>query len=133
MSKMNRAVSGAYAGGAIGALVNSACIWGLGKTGISANLGFGLKPAFTLSWLYPRLVWGGIFGLLLMLPMLKKRLLLRGMLVSLVPSALILFYVFPEAGKGMLGLGYGYWTPALIILLNFVWGMVASLWHSSVR
>ncbi|MFA5516234.1 MAG: hypothetical protein WDA20_08095 [Desulfuromonadales bacterium] len=133
MGKWNRAVGGAYVGGTLGALVDSANIWWLGKVGITAKLGIGLRPEFTASWLYPRLVWGGIWGLLLVLPFLKSRLLLRGMLVSLAPSAMVLFVVFPEMGKGMLGLGFGTLTPMLVILLNFIWGMVASLWYSSTR
>ncbi len=133
MGKFNRNVSGAYVGGVLGALVDSANIWWLGKVGITAKLGIALRPEFTPSWLYPRLVWGGLWGLLLILPLLKGRLILRGMLASLAPSAMVLFVVFPEMGKGMLGLGFGTLTPVLVIVLNLIWGIVASLWHSSTK
>ena len=73
MGKLLRGISGAYAGGVLGALVDSANIWWLGQLGITAKLGIGLRPEFTPTWLYPRLVWGGIWGLFLVLPLLKGR------------------------------------------------------------
>ena len=133
MGKMNRSISGAFSGGVLGALIDSANIWGLGKLGITARLGIGLRPEFTPAWLYPRLVWGGIWGLLLILPFFKGRLYLRGMLLSLAPSAMVLFVVFPNMGKGMFGLGFGTLTPVLVVLLNLIWGIVASLWHSAAK
>lgn len=126
---MVRKLSSAYAGGAIGALVDSFNIWILGKAGITSLLGVGLQPEFTAPWLYPRLVWGGIWGLLFLLPVLRGRLYLRGMVFSLAPSAMVLFIMFPSMGKGILGLGFGTLTPVLVVLLNFVWGIVASFWY----
>ena len=126
---MIRKISCAYTGGLLGALVDSFNIWFLGKAGLTTWLGIGLQPEFTMSWLYPRLVWGGIWGLLLLTPFLRDRVLLRGVLFSLLPSAMVLFMVFPSMGKGVLGLGFGLLTPLLVILLNFVWGIIASLWH----
>ncbi|AMV70622.1 hypothetical protein DBW_0222 [Desulfuromonas sp. DDH964] len=82
-----------------------------------------------MPWLYPRLVWGGLWGLLLLLPLVRERTLLRGLLISLAPSAIVLLVVFPGMGKGHLGLGFGTLTPILVVLLNFIWGMVASAWH----
>ncbi|RJR42579.1 MAG: hypothetical protein C4567_06885 [Deltaproteobacteria bacterium] len=128
---MVRKLSSAYTGGAIGALVDSFNIWVLGKAGITSFIGVGLQPDFTASWLYPRLVWGGIWGLMFLLPVLQSRLFLRGILFSLGPSAMVLFMMFPSMGKGILGLGFGTLTPFLVVLLNFVWGMVASFWYQS--
>ena len=126
---MVRKLSSAYTGGAIGALVDSFNIWVLGKAGITSLLGIGLQPEFTAPWLYPRLVWGGIWGLLFLLPVLRGRLYLRGMLFSLAPSAMVLFMMFPSMGKGILGLEFGTLTPALVVILNFVWGIVTSFWY----
>jgi hypothetical protein len=126
---MLRKVSAAYVGGVIGALVDSFNIWFLGKSGVTALLGIGLRPEWTASWLYPRLVWGGIWGLLLLFPVLRARAVLRGMLFSLAPSAMVLLAVFPGMGKGPFGLGFGILTPLLVVLLNFGWGIVASLWY----
>lgn len=127
-------LSGSFAGGLVGAFVDSFNIWLLGVVGITTLLGIGMKPEFTPSWLYPRLVWGGLFGLLFATPLIEDRPLLRGMLFSLLPSALMLFVVLPNMGKGLLGLGFGTLTPLLVVGLNFVWGIVGAYWYRfSVR
>lgn len=128
---MIRKISGAFAGGAFGALVDSINIWLLSHAGVTAMIGISMKPKFTGEWLYPRLVWGGIWALLLVLPVLKAKTALRGMLFSLLPSAMMLFVVLPDMGKGMLGLKFGTLTPALVIGLNFIYGMLASFWYRS--
>jgi hypothetical protein len=51
---------------------------------------------------------------------------LRGILLSLAPSAFQLLYVFPhEAGEGMLGLRLGALTPVFVLAMNAVWGLAA--------
>jgi hypothetical protein len=126
---MIRKISSAYVGGLLGALVDSFNIWLLGVIGFTGLIGVGLKPEFTPAWLYPRLVWGGIWGLILLIPYFKGRTVVRGMVMSLAPTATMFFAVFPAMGKGVFGLGFGALTPALVLLLNFIWGIVASYWY----
>ena len=126
---MIRKISGAFTGGALGAFVDSFNIWFMGKAGISDLIGLSMKPEFTAPWLYQRMVWGGIWMLLLLLPLLKKKVVLRGCLFSLLPSAMMLFMVLPEMGKGVLGLGFGTVTPLVVIGLNCIYGIVAALWY----
>lgn len=128
---MIRKVSGAFTGGAIGGLVDSINITILGKIGISDLLGVSMKPEFTAPWLYQRMVWGGIWMLLLLLPLWKNRTILRGCLFSLLPSAMMLFMVLPNMGKGLLGLGFGTLTPMVVIVLNFIYGIVAAYWYKA--
>jgi hypothetical protein len=126
-----RKISAAFTGGAIGGFVDSFNIWAMGKAGISGMIGLAMKPEFTPPWLYQRMVWGGIWMLLLMLPLMGNRAVLRGMLFSLLPSAMMLFMVLPSMGKGMLGLGFGMITPLVVISLNLVYGIVAASWYRS--
>ena len=128
---MVRKISGAFTGGAIGALIDSVNIWLLGQAGITAMLGIGLRPQFTGPWLYPRLVWGGLWAMLLLLPFFRQKTALRGILMSLVPTTMMLVMVFPEMGMGLFGLKAGLLTPLLVLLLNFIYGMVASFWHKN--
>jgi hypothetical protein len=128
---MIRKISGAFTGGAIGGLVDSINITILGKIGISDLLGVSMKPEFTAPWLYQRMVWGGIWMLLLLLPLWKKQTVLRGCLFSLLPSAMMLFMVLPIMGKGLLGLGFGTLTPIVVIGLNCIYGIVAAYWYKS--
>jgi hypothetical protein len=126
---MLRKISGAFTAGVLGALVDSFNIWILGKLGITSMLGISFQPEFTAPWLYPRLVWGGIWGFLFLAPILINLTILRGILFSLVPSAMVLFVVFPGKGKGVFGLGFGALTPALVVFLNFIWGIVGAFWY----
>jgi hypothetical protein len=128
---MIRKLSGAFTGGAIGGLVDSVSIWVLSNIGITSLLGVSMKPEFTAPWLYQRMVWGGIWMLLLLLPVWEKRTVLRGCIFSLLPSAMMLFMVFPNMGKGVLGLGFGTLTPVVVICLNFIYGIVAAFWYKT--
>lgn len=125
-----RKLSGAFTGGALGGLLDSFNIWFMGVAGISDLIGITMKPAFTAPWVYKRMIWGGIWMLLLLLPVWPRRPIFKGMILSLVPSAMMLFVVLPSMGKGMLGLGFGNLMPVVVIGLNFIYGIFASLWYA---
>lgn len=132
MREILRGISVVFSAGAAGGLANSLVVWAAGKTGITGALGVKIAPALKLPWLYPRVVWGGIWGLLFLLPFLRKSPLARGLLLSLGPTLVQLLYIFPvKAGKGMLGLELGTLTPAFVIFFNAVWGIVAAYWVRS--
>jgi len=113
----------------VGGLANSLALWGLGYLGAMAKLGISLRPPFTPTWLYPRLVWGGLWGLLFLVPLLRGRTILRGVLLSLAPSTYALLVVLPDAGQGRFGLSLGVLTPGLVVLVNILWGIVAAAWY----
>ncbi|MEN8257182.1 MAG: hypothetical protein ABFS09_04905 [Thermodesulfobacteriota bacterium] len=130
---ISRRMSGAFTGGALGALLDCFNIWAMGKTGLSDFIGITMKPEFTAPWIYKRMIWGGIWMLLLLLPIWNRRIITRGMLFSLVPSAMMLFVVLPQMGKGYYGLGFGTLMPVVVIILNFIYGSVASFWYSQAK
>lgn len=118
-----------FAAGCLGALVNSLTVWLFGVAGLTRALGVGIAPALTPAWLYPRIVWGGLWGALFLLPRPDLVWWLRGLLFSLGPTAVQLFIVFPlKADKGMGGLALGALTPLLVLFFNAVWGVVAAWW-----
>lgn len=119
--------------GAIAALVNSLVVWTAGATGLTAALGAKIAPTLTAPWLYERLIWGAIWGLLFFFPVsravgIKHKLVYRGLLISLGPTLAQLLFFFPWKGKGLLGLQLGVTVPLFVILFNAVWGLVASGW-----
>ncbi|WP_461520541.1 hypothetical protein [Porticoccus sp.] len=117
-----------FAAGCVGALANSLTVWLFGDSGISATLGVAIAPGLSPQWLYPRLVWGGLWGLLFALPMLQSRLFWKGTLLSLLPTAVQLFIIFPfKAHKGIAGLELGLLTPLLVLFFNWVWGIATAL------
>jgi hypothetical protein len=74
-------------------------------------------------------VWGGLWGLLFLLPVMQRRnILLRGMLFSLAPTLAQLFYFFPQSQRGVMGLSLGQLTPLVVALAGVVWGVTAAWW-----
>ena len=117
-----------FAAGCLGALANSLAVWFFGDFGIMKNFSVSISPSLSPGWLYPRIVWGGVWGLLFALPLLNSKLIRKGSLLSLFPSAVQLFIVFPyKANKGMAGLDLGLLTPLFVILFNWIWGVITAL------
>ena len=122
-------ISLAFAAGSLGVLISGVFVWGFGALGITAALGVKIAPAFTPAWLYQRLVWGGLWGWLFLLPVTGLSYPVRGLLYSLGPSLVQLLVVFPfQAHKGFLGLQLGYLTPVFILFYNVVWGLTTGWW-----
>ena len=131
----SRELSLTFAAGSLGGLVNSVALWIIGQMGLTAALGVKIAPAFSPPWLYPRVVWGGLWGLLFLLPFLRRgSLFWAGFLASLAPTAVQLFYIFPQvARKGVAGLELGLLTPLVVVVVNAIWGWAAAAWLRSAR
>ena len=116
-----------FAAGCFGGLVNSMTVWAAGISGIPQFLGISIAPSWSPEWLYPRIVWGGIWGILFFLPVMKSKPLFRGSLLSLFPTFVQLFIVFPyKMHKGVGGIELGLFTPLFVLFYNWVWGVVTS-------
>ena len=126
-----RKVSASFAAGCLGGVANGLAVWFAGVKGITASFGVTIAPQLTAPWMYQRVVWGGIWGALFLLPFLKRSVLGRGLLYSLGPTLVQLLVVFPyQAGKGLLGLQLGNYTPLFVFVFNFIWGLAAAIFTS---
>ena len=124
-----RNLSLVFVAGCWGALWNSLAVWLFGALGIAAVLGVTIAPPLTTAFLYPRLVWGGLWGFLFLIPLGRMSFPARGLLFSLAPTLVQLFLVFPlMAHKGVMGMQLGYLTPLLVVFYNAIWGLGAGLW-----
>ena len=129
MKNLLRNLSLTYAAGSVGGLINSLAVWVFGAVAITGALGVKLAPDLTSTFLYPRLVWGGLWGFLFLLPFLRNSPALRGIVYSIGPTLVQLFVVFPfMAKKGMLGLQLGALTPMFVVFFNIIWGITAAYW-----
>ncbi|MGD2127185.1 MAG: hypothetical protein PVG99_13955 [Desulfobacteraceae bacterium] len=129
MRRVARRFSLVFSSGCLGGLANSLVLWLFGRAEIPMSLGVKLAPHLTANWLYPRLVWGGIWGVLFLLPIFRNRTVRQGLFFSLGPSIVQLFMVFPyHANKGMLGLDLGRLTPLFVLFFNAVWGITTAIW-----
>jgi len=134
MRQIMGTLSALFSAGCVGGLANSVTVWLCGKYGLTYALGVKIAPALTPYWLYPRIIWGGIWGAMFLLPFLKSKPLSRGLLFSLAPTAYQLYYVFPYmTNKGVMGLKLGTLTPLFVLAFNAVWGITAALWLRSSR
>lgn len=117
-----------FAAGALGGLANSLVVWQFGVLGLNQALGVSIAPALTPEWLYPRVVWGGLWGFLFLLPILNSQLLAKSFILSLFPTMVQLFLVFPyQTNHGIAGMGLGALTPLLVVFFNWVWGLAAAI------
>lgn len=116
-----------FCAGLLGALCCSLVAWQAGQLGLPAMAGVRMAPSLTPDWLYPRLIWGGLWGLIYFLvvapPKARRHWVRKGLWISLLPTAFQLLVVFPHMTRhGWLGLDLGQLTPIFVFFNNLVWG-----------
>ncbi len=121
-----------FVGGIFGGLACSVFIWMLGNWGITALLNVQIAPELTSAWLYPRLIWGGIWAipyfLSVSVPRARRRWVRKGLYASLLPTLYMLFVVFPyHLDKEQAGLALGLLTPVVVLVTNLVWGLFTGI------
>jgi len=123
-----------FVAGLWGALLNSLVVWLFGWLGIAQAFGVQIAPSLTPAFVYPRLVWGGLWGFSFLFPLVRLSFPAKGLLLSLAPSLAQLFWVFPfKADQGVLGLQLGELTPLFVLFYNAVWGVAAEWWLNRAR
>lgn len=134
MKATARNLSILFAAGCLGGLLNSLAVWAAGKYGITGMFDVRIAPHLSPKWLYPRIVWGGIWGALFLIPLFKGKTIGRGLFMSIGPTVVQLFVIFPHiANKGIMGLSLGALTPLFVILFNAIWGITAAFWIKFAR
>ncbi len=124
-----RKLSLLFAAGCFGGLIKSVAVWQAGEQGITRAMGVHMAHGWTLAWLYPRLVLGGVWGLVFILPLFSNSLIKKGLILSLVPSLVQLVIIFPHyAHQGLMGLAAGQWTPVAVLVFNAIWGIATVVW-----
>ena len=117
-----------FAAGCLGALVMCVFMWVFTKYGITHDLGVRISGSIAPQWMYPRIVIGGLWGLLFLLPILSGSLLARSFLISLFPALIQLFVIYPfYEGKGVAGWTLGALTPFLVLLFYWVWALSTAI------
>jgi hypothetical protein len=127
MNNFFRNFSLIFAAGAFGGLVKAITAWSFGAAGINAVMGSKMAMGLTPMWIYAHVVWGGIWAGLFLLP-LRGSYYARGALYSLGQTLIQLLIIFPQMGKGILGLELGYMTPVLVTFFGVIWGLATAFW-----
>ena len=113
-----------FAAGAAGGAAKGLLVWCLSYYAVTAVLGAQLANALYPAGIYARVVWGGLYGFLFLLPPARGSLLMSGLLWGAVASVLQLAIVPLLTHSGMhLAL-----APLLsTLILNSVWGVGTAL------
>jgi hypothetical protein len=116
----------------LGALCSSLVAWKAGQLGLPALLDVRMAPSLTLSWLYSRLIWGGLWGLAYFLavgpPKSRRHWVRKGLWISLLPTLFQLLFVYPQmTGHDWLGLKLGQFTPLFVLFYNLIWGFLTGV------
>lgn len=126
----------AFSSGALGGLVNAVVFWVVVTYGMAADLGVSFSVPSHLQSIgglvSHQLIWGGIFAFLLLVPLWKESWFKRGLALGVVPSLVMLLYVFPYVtGGGMFGLKHGNMTFLVVFVANWIYSFVAAIWYKT--
>ena len=125
MREFLRNLSFCFAAGCFGGLCYAISLWAMGYHGFTRWAGVDIAPYLSNAYLYQRVVWGGICGLIFLLPW-QRSWVARGVFLSLIPAGIMLLLLLPMRGYGLGALGLGALTPLVIILACAAGGIAAS-------
>ncbi len=125
MREFLRNLSFCFAVGAFGGLCYALGLWAMGHYGFTRWLAVDIAPPLSNYYLYQRIVWGGICGLIFLLPW-RKSWLARGFFLSLIPAGVMLLLLLPMRGYGPGAVALGMLTPLVIVLACAIGGIAAS-------
>jgi hypothetical protein len=112
---------------AVCGLAVTLAFWVLGKLGVPLLLGVGgPEPILDAPTVYRNMVWGGLWGLLFLLPVSPGSLWRKAMVLPLAPVLVALVVFIPLHGGGLFGLDRGYVTPLWVYLVNLSWGFTTA-------
>jgi hypothetical protein len=116
----------------LAALCSSLVAWQSGQMGLPAMAGVRITPSLNPEWIYSRMIWGGIWGLVYFLvvgPLKSRRHWARkGLWISVLPTAFQLLFVYPYMTRyGWFGLELGQLTPLFTFVYNLVWGLCTGI------
>jgi len=111
-----------FGAGAFGACILSLLAFVLNRLGLPEQLGIASPERPMPAALYQIIVWGGIWGFLLVVPVLNRLWWLKGIIIGLLATAALAIYFAPAIGQGpAIRLGY-------VVVLNALWGVAAGFW-----
>lgn len=122
-----------FSAGAVGGLTNAFAVNMYMKMTSHSFLGIKINQGLATEMIYERIVLGGIWGVILIIPVPFKNFIMRGLLYSLAPSLIQLLVILPVQKQGLLGLAQGAVTPLQVLLFNAVWGIVTVFWFKAIE
>ena len=117
-----------FSAGLLAGLCSSLIAWQSGQMGLPAMAGVRINPSLSPDWIYSRMIWGGLWGLVYFLVIVhlksRRHWVRKGLWISVLPTAFHLLFVYPYMTRyGWFGLELGQLTPLFIFAYNLVWGL----------
>lgn len=116
-----------FGAGAFGAVILALVGAGLNALNVQVLIGLPPPPApeSYLPLFYRLVVWGGIWGVLLAVPVLNRLWWLKGIIIGVLATLAILFYFNPAVTTPPMRFVYA-------LVLNAIWGIAAGAWWALV-
>ena len=132
MRRTKALISVCFFAGLLAAIISSSFAWLCAHFGLNELAGVSLQPVASIKALYPRMVWGGVWGLCYALTVAhvrtRKHWVRKGILISILPTMYQLLVVFPyHTAQGTLGIQLGMMTPLFVVCYNLVWGVFTGI------
>ena len=88
-----------------------------------------IQPDMSIEWLLPQVVYGGLWGMIFLLPFLNKGSITIGLLGALIPAAVQLLIVLPFIeNQGLMGQTLGTYAPLFFLGAWLLWGLTTMIW-----
>lgn len=102
-----------FAAGAAGTIILLCLLY------VLHNVGKG--PEVTLELIYKDITWGGLWGLLLALPVLTSKWWLRGIILGVLACIVLLVFFIPGTPP----------VPQIIVItiVHIIWGLASAHWY----
>jgi hypothetical protein len=115
-----------YAAASPGGLAVVLSAWVRGQIGEADRPGVAIKPKLEPTWVYRAMVWGGLWGLIFLVPIKIEPLWLKGALLTLAPILAAFVYFIPMRGPAMFALDKGALAPPYIHVSNLPWDLLTA-------
>ncbi len=118
-----------FVSGLLGGVGKSLFLWACHHWGVFTFIQVRLTPHFDLPHLYPAMLSGGLWGLLYFLfigiPRHRRYWIRKGLWVSIIPTAVAIFYLYPSVYHHSIGgINLGWLMPVVILVGNLWWGFL---------
>lgn len=124
--------SNTFSAGAAAAFLISLLVWFCGAVGFTESYHIRIAPKLTTEWLFPHIIYGGLWGFIFNFPFLQKATIIRGIILSLIPASFHLFVIYPIfEGQGVMGTRLGDFAPLFVLSAYICWGIGTSVWLRS--
>lgn len=114
-----------FGSGAFGACVLGLVAFALARLHVPEMLGLPTVERRVPEELYRIVVWGGLWGVLLVVPVMNRAWWLKGAIIGVLATVALVVYFNPSLRTPPIQIVYA-------LVLNIVWGFAAGLWWTLV-